>query len=395
MWKGSISFGLVMIPVKLYAATEQKDIAFRQVHRTDGGRIRFRRVCSIDGEEIPYEQVAKGFELPSGEMIVLTDEDMADLPLPTTRSIEVLHFMPADQLDPILLSRSYYVEPESAGARAYVLLRDSLDRSGKVALAIVALRQRESLATLRSRDGVLVLETLLWPDEVRTPAFGFLDDDIEVRSQELKMAASLIDSMTVDFDPDEYHDGYREALQELVNAKAEGREVIQPEEGEIPGGEPTSLADALKASLTAARLDQRQASAGSGSAASGGAASGGAGSGSSGSGRSAGGRSAGGRSAEGRPGGGRSASGGSDGGSSAGGSSAGTKPGSAKTAGAKSGGAKSDGAKSDGAKSDGAKSDGAKSDGAKSDGAKPDSARTAAGQTAAKSPPSRSRRRAS
>ncbi len=400
MWKGSISFGLVMIPVKLYAATEQKDIAFRQVHRTDGGRIRFRRVCSIDGEEIPYEQVAKGFELPSGEMIVLTDEDMADLPLPTTRSIEVLHFMPADQLDPILLSRSYYVEPESAGARAYVLLRDSLDRSGKVALAIVALRQRESLATLRSRDGVLVLETLLWPDEVRTPAFGFLDDDIEVRSQELKMAASLIDSMTVDFDPDEYHDGYREALQELVNAKAEGREVIQPEEGEIPGGEPTSLADALKASLTAARLDQRQASAGSGSAASGGAASGGAGSGSSGSGRSAGGRSAGGRSAEGRPGGGRSASGGSDGGSSAGGSSAGTKPGSAKTAGAKSGGAKSDGAKSDGAKSDGAKSDGAKSDGAKSDGAKsdgakPDSARTAAGQTAAKSSPSRSRRRAS
>jgi DNA end-binding protein Ku len=263
MWKGSISFGLVMIPVKLYAATEQKDIAFRQVHRADGGRIRFRRVCSIDGEEIPYEQVAKGYELPSGEMIVLTDEDMAELPLPTTRSIEVLHFMPADQLDPILLSRSYYVEPEAAGARAYVLLRDSLERSGKVALAIVALRQRESLATLRSRDGVLVLETLLWPDEVRNAAFSFLDEDIEVRSQELKMAASLIDSMTVDFDPDEYHDGYREALQELVNAKAEGREVVQPEEAETSEDEPTSLADALKASLTAAQQDQRQPGGGS------------------------------------------------------------------------------------------------------------------------------------
>ena len=269
MWKGSISFGLVMIPVKLYAATEQKDIAFRQVHRTDGGRIRFRRVCSVDGEEIPYEQVAKGYELPSGEMIVLTDEDMADLPLPTTRSIEVLHFMPADQLDPILLSRSYYVEPETAGARAYVLLRDSLERSGKIALAIVALRQRESLATLRSRDGVLVLETLLWPDEVRNPAFAFLDDDIEVRSQELKMAASLIDSMTVDFDPEEYHDGYREALQELVSAKAEGRDVVQPEEGETPEGEPTSLADALKASLTAAQQDQRQPGGGAGSSGSG------------------------------------------------------------------------------------------------------------------------------
>src|SRR5215469_5014246 len=252
MWKGAISFGLVMIPVKLYAATEQKDIAFRQVHRTDGGRIRFRRVCSVCGEEVPYEDVAKGYELPTGEMVVLTDEDMADLPLPTTRSIEVVHFMPAEQLDPILLNRSYFVEPESAGARAYVLLRDSLDRSGKVALTMVALRQRESLATLRTRNGVLVLETLLWPDEIRVPDFPFLTDDIEVRSQELKMAASLIDSMTEDFDPDVYHDNYREALQEVVDAKVEGREVVQPE-GVSVATEPTSLADALKASLAAAR----------------------------------------------------------------------------------------------------------------------------------------------
>jgi DNA end-binding protein Ku len=258
MWKGAISFGLVMIPIKLYAATEQKDIAFRQVHREDGGRIRFRRVCSIDGQEVPYEDVAKGYELPTGEMVVLTDEDMAELPLPTTRSIEVLQFMPAEQLDPILLNRSYFVEPESAGARAYVLLRDSLERSGKVALALVALRQRESLATLRTRDGLLVLETLLWPDEVRTPAFPFLEDDVEVRSQELKMAASLIESMTVDFDPDSYHDSYREALQELVNAKVEGHELVQPETP-AQEAEPTSLADALKASLAAARESPRQA----------------------------------------------------------------------------------------------------------------------------------------
>lgn len=258
MWKGAISFGLVMIPVKLYAATEQKDIAFRQVHRVDGGRVRFRRVCSIDGEEVPYEDVAKGYELPTGEMVVLTDEDMAELPLPTTRSIEVLHFLPEEQLDPILLNRSYYVEPDATGARAYVLLRDSLDRSGKVALAQVALRQRESLATLRPRDGVLVLETLLWPDEVRVPDFKFLDDDVEVRSQELQMAASLIESMTVDFDPDEYHDHYREALQELVDAKVEGREIVQPE-GPSEPAELTSLADALKASLDAARGGTRQA----------------------------------------------------------------------------------------------------------------------------------------
>jgi len=253
MWKGAVSFGLVMIPVKLYAATEQKDIAFRQVHREDGGRIRFRRFCSIEDTEVAYEDVAKGYELPGGEIVILTEEDMADLPLPSTKSIEVVQFTPADQLDPILFNRSYYVEPEVAGVRAYCLLRDALEESGKIAIAQVALRQRESLAILRVREGVLVLETLLWPDEVRAAEFGFLDEEIEVRPQELRMASSLIESMTVDFDPDEYHDSYREALQELVNAKVEGREVVQPEGEGVPAGETSSLADALRASLAAAR----------------------------------------------------------------------------------------------------------------------------------------------
>ena len=253
MWKGAVSFGLVMIPVRLYTATEQKDIAFRQVHREDGGRIRFRRFCSIDEQEVPYEDIAKGYELPDGEIVVLTEEDMADLPLPTTRNVEVVQFCPADQLDPILFNRSYYVEPEAAGTRAYCLLRDALEESGKVAIAQVALRQRESLAILRVRDGVLVLETLLWPDEIRTPDFGFLDDDIEVRPQELRMASSLIDSMTVDFDPDEYHDSYREAVMEVVAAKTEGREVFQLEVPEADTGETSSLADALRASLAAAK----------------------------------------------------------------------------------------------------------------------------------------------
>jgi DNA end-binding protein Ku len=253
MWKGAVSFGLVMIPVRLYTATEQKDIAFRQVHREDGGRIRFRRFCSIDDQEVPYEDIAKGYELSDGEIVVLTEEDMADLPLPTTKNVEVVQFCPADQLDPILFNRSYYVEPEAAGTRAYCLLRDALEESGKVAIAQVALRQRESLAILRVRDGVLVLETLLWPDEIRTPDFGFLDDDIEVRPQELRMASSLIDSMTVDFDPDEYHDSYREAVMEVVAAKTEGREVFQLEVPEADTGETSSLADALRASLAAAK----------------------------------------------------------------------------------------------------------------------------------------------
>ena len=262
MWRGEISFGLVMIPIRLYAATEHRDVSFRQVHQDDGGRIKFRRVCSIDGEEVPYADVAKGYELPNGEMVVLTDEDLAELPLPTAHSIEVLHFSPVDQVDPIMWERSYYTEPEPQGVRAYALLRDALERSGKVAIARVALRQRESLASLRTRDGVMVLETLLWPDEIRAADFDFLDEDVEVRSQELKMASSLIDSMTVDFDPSMYRDGYREALEELVAAKVQGHEVVRPQLKVEEGG--GSLADALKASLAAAKAGSAGATDGNG-----------------------------------------------------------------------------------------------------------------------------------
>lgn len=251
MWKGSIAFGLVTIPVKLYTATEQRDVSFRQVHVKDGGRIHFRRVCSLDAEEVPFADVAKGYELPDGEMVVLTDEDLAHLPLPTARSIEVLNFSPADQVDPILWNRSYYVEPEPAGTRAYVLLREALDRTGKVAVTKVALRQREALAVLRSHDGLLVLETMLWPDEIRAADFPFLDQDIDVRAQELRMATSLVDSMTEDFQPEEYHDEYREALEQLIAAKVEGREVTPPPEPAAEE-EPASLLDALQASLDAA-----------------------------------------------------------------------------------------------------------------------------------------------
>jgi DNA end-binding protein Ku len=228
IWAGAISFGLVVIPVKLYAATEQRDITFRQVHRADGGRIQFRRFCTIDGEEIPYADIAKGYELPTGDMVVLTDEDLAELPLVTAHRIEVLHFAPSAQVEPILANKSYYLEPEPAGVRAYVLFRDALEKSGKVAVAKVALRQREALAALRIRDGVLTLETLLWPDEVRKPEFPFLDEDIEVRQQELKMAASLIETMTEDFEPEQFHDAYREALEAVVRAKVEGNDVIRP-----------------------------------------------------------------------------------------------------------------------------------------------------------------------
>src|SRR6201994_163511 len=259
IWAGAISFGMVVIPVKLYTATEQRDVAFRQVHREDGGRIQFRRVCSVDGEEVPYADVAKGYELATGDVVVLTDEDLKELPLATAKRIDVLHFAPAGQVDPILANKAYYLEPEPAGMRAYVLFRNALERSGRVAVAKVAIRQREALAALRVRDGVLVLETLLWPDEVRAPDFKFLDENVDVRSQELKMAASLIDTMTEDFDPSLYKDAYREALEALVQAKIEGNEVVRPAGPAAPAGSssgPADLAETPRASVEAAKASR-------------------------------------------------------------------------------------------------------------------------------------------
>ncbi|WP_336208134.1 non-homologous end joining protein Ku [Nonomuraea sp. LPB2021202275-12-8] len=256
IWKGAISFGLVTIPVKLYSATEQKDVTFHQVHRDDGGRIRYKRVCTLDGEEVSYSDIAKGYELGTGEIVVLTDEDFEGLPLSTSRRIDVLQFAPAEQIDPIYFAKSYYLEPDAQGAKPYVLLRNALESSGQVAVVKVALRQRESLATLRVRDGVFVLETMLWPDEIRRPDFEFLEEDIEVRAQELKMAESLITTMEADFDPTEYHDTYREALQEVIEAKVAGKEVVAPPEGEEEAGPAVDLMAALRASVEAAKRER-------------------------------------------------------------------------------------------------------------------------------------------
>ncbi|MBO0828810.1 MAG: Ku protein [Streptosporangiales bacterium] len=252
MWKGAISFGLVSIPVKLYSATEERSVAFHQVHREDGGRIKYRRVCTVCGEEVAYSDIAKGYELPTGEMVILTDEDFADLPISSSRAVDVLKFVPLEQVDPIYFNKSYYLEPEGQGAKPYALLRDALEESGQIALVKIALRQREQLATLRVRDGVFVLETMLWPDEIRAAEFDFLDEDVEVRPQELAMAKSLIEQMSGDFEPEEYTDAYREALQAVIEAKVEGREVVAPEEPE-EAGTVVDLMSALRASVEAAK----------------------------------------------------------------------------------------------------------------------------------------------
>ncbi|MEU6075906.1 Ku protein [Micromonospora sp. NPDC047074] len=264
IWKGAVSFGLVSIGVKLYSATEEKDIRFHQVHREDGGRIRYKRTCQVCGEEVSYDDIAKGYDIGGGEMVILTDEDFAELPLSSSRAIDVLEFVPAEQVDPILYNKAYFLEPEGTATKPYVLLRDALADSERVAIVKVALRQREQLATLRVREGVLLLNTMLWPDEIRTPDFGFLDEDLKVRAPELAMASSLIDSMAGEFEPDAFTDDYRTALQEVIDAKVEGREVVQPEEVEEAPPAAVDLMAALRASVDRARAARGEAPAGGG-----------------------------------------------------------------------------------------------------------------------------------
>jgi DNA end-binding protein Ku len=263
MWKGSVSFGLVSIGVKLYSATEEKSISFNQVRRSDGARIRYKRVAETDGEEVAYADIAKGYQLPSGETVILTDEDFEDLPLPSAKVVDVVQFVPNDQIDPIYYNKSYYLEPEKNASKPYVLLRDALLDSDMVGLVKVAIRNREQLATLRVREGIIVLTTMIWPDEVREADFGFLNEDIELRSQEQQMARSLVESMAGDFDADDYADNYREALEEVIEAKIEGREVVEAEEAQPTAGNVVDLMSALRASVDAAKKGRGEPAKGS------------------------------------------------------------------------------------------------------------------------------------
>ena len=254
IWKGTISFGLVTIPVKLYSATEEKDISFRQVHEEDGGRIRYRRVCEIDGEEVPYSDIGKGYEMPDGRMVILTSDDFAQLPLPTAKAIEVLEFVPIEQVDPLYFAKAYYLGAESGpGGKPYVLLRDALTKSKQCALVKVAIRTREVLALLREKDGALVLQTMLWPDEVRDSSFATPDDSVDIRKQEVEMAESYISTLKSEFDPERYHSDYREALEQLVEAKAEGVPIPEVEEEEGETADVVDLVAALRASVDAAK----------------------------------------------------------------------------------------------------------------------------------------------
>ena len=259
IWKGAVSFGLVNVPVRLYSATENHDVQFRQVHRTDGGRIRYKRFCSIDGDEVAYDDIAKGYETEDGQMIILTDEDMADLPTRSNKEISVEKFVPEDQIDPMLLDKSYYLEPDKTATKPYVLLREALEAQGRMAVVTVSIRSRMTMAVLRVRDGVIVMQTMLWPDEIRSADFASVEDQ-ELSDKEMSMARMLIDELAGDYDPDEFEDDYALAVEALVKAKVDGGEVQQVAADEEESGEVVDLLAALARSVEKAKTARGESS---------------------------------------------------------------------------------------------------------------------------------------
>ena len=235
IWKGEVSFGLVNVPVKVYSATEDHDLRARQVDKSDGVRIRYKRVRDDNGEEVEYGDIAKAYESDEGEMVILTKEDLASLPVEQNHEIEVTEFVPADQVDPVAFDNAYFLEPASRSNRAYVLMREALESTDRLAICTFTLRTRTRLCALRVYKDVLMLQTLLWPDEIRPAILDGLDKEAKVRPQEVKMAASLIETMAADFEPEKYEDDYQNQLKELIEAKAAGGEAFTVEEGSGSG----------------------------------------------------------------------------------------------------------------------------------------------------------------
>ena len=258
IWKGALTFGLVNVPVKVYSATEDHDVSLHQVHNADGGRIRYQRICELDGEVVPYGDIDRAYD--DGERtVVLTKEDFAALPAERSREIDVVEFVPSDQLDPLLFDSAYHLEPDSASPKAYVLLRQTLEQTDRTAIVRFSLRQKTRLAALRVRGDVLVLQTLRWADEVRQAAFPALDDPVKISAKELELSASLVESFASDFDPGAFSDDYQQELRTLIEAKLAKGDAIDTAETfgdhEEPdaGGEVIDLMAALRASVERSR----------------------------------------------------------------------------------------------------------------------------------------------
>ncbi|MDR6504908.1 Ku protein [Arthrobacter oryzae] len=254
IWKGAIAFGLVNVPVKVYSATEDHDIGLHQVHNADGGRIRYQRRCEVCGEIVDYSDIEKAYE-EDGRTVVLTKDELKSIPAENSHEIEVVQFVPSEQLDPMMFEKSYYLEPDSKSPKAYVLLRRALEDTDRVAVVQFALREKTRLGALRIRDDVLVLQSLLWSDEVREAAFPALETSVRISAQEREMSAALVDSMAGDFDPGQFTDDYQVQLRKLIDAKIEQGESLDTEQtfgaeaAEAGSGEVIDLMEALKRSL--------------------------------------------------------------------------------------------------------------------------------------------------
>ncbi len=257
IWKGAISFGLVTIPVGLYTATENKRPKFRQLRDGDHARVRYKRVAESDGEEVAFENIVKGYEIEKDRYVVFTDEELAQaLRTKGTGLVDVIQFVKAEEIDPIYYRASYFLAPEQTGVKAYKILMSALAERDMVGLARVAIREREYPATLRAEEGVIVMETMYWPDEIREPAFEELEAEIEVSDQELKMAEMIIDNLTTPFDPEEWVDESREAVEELAKRKMDGEEIVGPQSAPQPTGV-VDLMEALKASVEATKAKRK------------------------------------------------------------------------------------------------------------------------------------------
>lgn len=260
LWKGAVSFGLVTIPVKMYGATEEKDISFRQVHDADGGRIKYKRVCEICNEEVPYEHIAKGYDAGDGRTVTLEASDFEELPLPSAKAIEIVQFVDIDQVDPSYFAKSYVLEAEGPGAKPYVLLREALTEANRAGIVKVALRSRETLALVRAHDSVLMLHTMLWPDELRDTGFAAPPAEIKANPAEVGMAKMFIDQLSGEFDPSQFTDSYREALEQVVSAKLQGVAMPAAATSDAPkDAEVVDLVAALKASVEAAKKRREEA----------------------------------------------------------------------------------------------------------------------------------------
>jgi DNA end-binding protein Ku len=256
IWKGAITFGLVNVPVKLYSATEDHDVSLHQVHDADGGRIRYQRKCEICGKVVDYEHIDKAYD-DGDRTVVITGDDLKSLPEERSREIDVLEFVPSDQVDPIMLDRSYFLEPDGTSPKAYVLLRRTLEETDRTAIVHFSLRQKTRLAALRVRGDVLMLQTLLWDDEVREARFPALEKQTRISDKELDMSSSLVDSLSDDFEPADFSDDYQEELRQLIDAKLEEGESLdtdatfgeKPEDDDGEGGEVIDLMEALRRSV--------------------------------------------------------------------------------------------------------------------------------------------------